>query len=205
MNTVTEKKPSGLDVLLAKAKPKKKSGSKAPQVNRPDLQEKCNQFLKVRGQLKTLEAVKSGLAADLIAASEEARIAESRKAGKSLSSVRLNNLKYVSQQSFSDITCHKDCGDDGHHPDCEIVRVQAVKGLADYLETCVLVKVPNVSQLTEEQGLALAQLQESGAVEISTILKVKKCYLSDRTMKDAVAAIQEEAMLKNRAFMQADE
>jgi hypothetical protein len=183
---------SALDILKGAAKPKEKtSESKTPSVHRPDLTEKCERYAQVVQKLKALEAEKAMLAADLLPVGEAARIQESLKSGQVLSSVRLNNLTYISQASFSDVTSPED-----------VQRLKSEPDMVQYLDEQVQVAI-DAAQLSPEWAAALVELQKAGIAKITSILKVRKQYLSDRTMHTGVAALHERVQVKNKAFFKA--
>ena len=185
-------KPSAAEILGAVATPAKakKKGS-SPEFQRPELKEQTDRLVEVQSKIKALETEKAYLNATLSPVAEDLRIMASLEAGENLSSVKLNGICYIAQARFSSIS----------NPD-EIARLQAIPAVAPYLQKNIIVKV-HVAKLTPEQAMVIAQLRDSGAVEVSSQIEVDPQYLADRTLKGDVAEAQKIAGLKNVAFLKA--
>jgi hypothetical protein len=210
---------SALDVLMAVAEPSSKKssgGDKLPTVFRPDKQVECDRFAEIVKRAKVEEAERKMLGADLCAIGEEFRLAEAKRTGSMVGSVKVNNLTYVWQERLSDVT---DAG--------EVARLSALPGMAPYIEEVwrevspeEYAKLPadavqktvavqiDPSKLDEAWGNALAQMKAAGLVTVVTsyrqrALRILPQYLTDRTLKPEVAALHAQAEVKNVSYMKA--
>lgn len=180
---------SGLDRLRAAAKPKTPSKDTPPDVSLPSAAALLRKWDEAKTRLKDCQAELDALKADAIALVEPRRVELSRKAGKCLSSIKVNDVTYIHQNRYAAIKDESESGGASLAEREADLRASDPDFDVHFVEELTI--SVDAKKLNDEQVAALLGMSP----EISRTLKPTAALHSDRTLKPSVAAFADVARL----------